>query len=221
MNEQLLESQYGGERILPKTRFEPAYACSTKKNSDVKSLLCATGIAVIAVHGTNIGFPNYTLEPTSGADRLLQSYAAITKTRAKQDKNIKQQLSDIKYYFGISISDLANVLHVQRPAIYEWLEGVNPREDNRERILNIYRYAQFWKSQSNAPIKKHIREPMEDGKSLFELLSSEIFDDIKVKDAMLNVAARITQAETEKATEDKDIHNNAFEALSISVTHID
>lgn len=91
-----------------------------------------------------------------------------------------RQVSVIKQSFGLNITDLADVLNVKRPTVYEWLSGKEPRRSNQERIYQLYELASGWQNSNGYNLSKYVHNPIHDGKSLYDFLSSEIIDSEKI-----------------------------------------
>ena len=76
---------------------------------------------------------------------------------------------------GMSMTDLASVLGVQRPTIYAWLrKDALPQQRNLDRLDYLYRVSQTWLDIAGRPLYRYLRHTFgKNGKSLFTLLKSE------------------------------------------------
>ena len=74
----------------------------------------------------------------------------------KTDHSIRsaaEQLTFIRHYLSLSVSDLARVAGVQRPTIYSWLQGAAaPRRESLGRLAMLERVAAYWKSLADRPL---------------------------------------------------------------------
>jgi transcriptional regulator with XRE-family HTH domain len=92
-----------------------------------------------------------------------------------------EMVSAIRSSLSLNINEMARVVHVERPTIYEWIGGrSNPHPDNRERLSKVFAIAQEWKSISPLPVDSYVRKPDITGKSIVDLLSEESIDTDKV-----------------------------------------
>lgn len=68
-------------------------------------------------------------------------------------RSAAEQLTFIRHYLSLSISDLARVVGVQRPTIYSWLQNQTaPRRESLERLAMLERVAAYWKSLASRPL---------------------------------------------------------------------
>lgn len=95
--------------------------------------------------------------------------------REEQDDTAPTEvLSLLQHYLSLNLTDLAAVLHVSRPTIYSWMRDESaPQAYNVERIRQLARLTKFWSGLSRKPLGSHLRTPVLNGLSLFDLLSQE------------------------------------------------
>lgn len=87
-------------------------------------------------------------------------------------------LGTIRAAFSLTVTELAKVLLVQRPAVYSWLAGdAEPREPNLRRIIEISAIAEHWMAVSDAPLGAGRRLPGPSGHTPLELLSQNPLDE--------------------------------------------
>jgi transcriptional regulator with XRE-family HTH domain len=92
-----------------------------------------------------------------------------------------EMVSAIRSSLSLNINEMAQVVRVERPTIYEWIRGrSNPHPYNRERLSKVFAVAQQWKSISPLPVDSYVRKPDIVGKSIIDLLSEESIDADKV-----------------------------------------
>jgi transcriptional regulator with XRE-family HTH domain len=122
------------------------------------------GFVIQADRGGTIGdetiVPAYPIG-TGGAATKLQVIAiwrAMTAPFAivTPDVSVRsaaEQLTVIRHYLSLSVSDLARVAGVQRPTIYSWLQSVTvPRRESLERLALLERVATHWKLLADRPL---------------------------------------------------------------------
>ncbi len=119
----------------------------------------------------------------------------IGQLKADDVKSVPRLLNDIRTAFGLTISQLAKVLQVERQTVYLWLDPdqqTKIQARNRERMIDIHRMALEWNSRSAVPASKWIDSPVADGASIFSLLSSEALNVDALRVALAEVAQRAT-----------------------------
>jgi transcriptional regulator with XRE-family HTH domain len=77
-----------------------------------------------------------------------------------------------RHYLSLNIKELAEIMGVERPTIYSWLDGtIKIRKSNKERIQTIYALAETWWSKANAPLDRRLyARPAAGMRSIFEML---------------------------------------------------
>ncbi len=85
----------------------------------------------------------------------------------------KEQIEALRRSMGFNISEIAAILLVQRPTIYEWLESESPklRKSNQQRLDEIYKICVRWQQANLGRIGGYLRRVVYKNKSLFSLLS--------------------------------------------------
>jgi transcriptional regulator with XRE-family HTH domain len=123
-------------------------------------------------------------------------------SQAEQQASIisaKDQVSALKMWLGLSISDLANVLHVQRPTIYQWLSGTEPRRNNLQRLSRLYGVAIQWRDLSNEPPGSYLRAPILDGRSLVDLMCEKEINLGQISSLLRRIHERLVSDLTAKS----------------------
>jgi transcriptional regulator with XRE-family HTH domain len=115
-----------------------------------------------------------------------------------------EMVSAIRSSLSLNISEMARVVRVERPTIYEWIGGrSNPHPDNRERLSKVFAMSQEWKKLSPLPVDSYVRQPDITGKSIVDLLSEEFIDTRKVLarlKELIAVQSKTKQDSLEKGT---------------------
>lgn len=89
-----------------------------------------------------------------------------------------EMLGIIRAAFSLTVTELAQVLRVQRPAVYSWLAGdAEPREQNLRRLISLTTLAEHWMDVADAPLGAGRRLPGPDGRTPLEILSQEVLDE--------------------------------------------
>jgi transcriptional regulator with XRE-family HTH domain len=85
-----------------------------------------------------------------------------------------EMLVQIRTRLGLNMSQLANVLRVQRPTVYAWLNAAQkPNPANIERVRKVWQIAAFWGDLSSAPLKGALHREVVEGHTVLSLLSEE------------------------------------------------
>lgn len=82
--------------------------------------------------------------------------------------------------FSLTVSQAARVFDVSRPTVYSWRNKVgigNVSEKNKERLLNVYELAKYWKELDCGPLGDLNLIPFEDDhKCLIDYLTASSLD---------------------------------------------
>lgn len=113
----------------------------------------------------------------SNIDSLLSEEIQFYSQERADILFAKEKIQNLRMHMGFNISEIACILQVQRPAIYEWLELKEPNNKNQIRLDSIYKFCEAWRKTDLGSIERYIRKPIAEGKSLFDLLSEEILND--------------------------------------------
>ncbi len=102
----------------------------------------------------------------------------LTKNNNKEEIKMlspKKQINDLRKNIGFNISEIAAILHVQRPTIYGWLESnrAMPRKINQKRLNEIYNICEKWFQKNLEHINCYLDRPIHNGQSLLDLLTKK------------------------------------------------
>ena len=117
---------------------------------------------------------------------------------------VAAQLKELQAALSLNKSQLARILRVTRPTLYEWYQGKEPNATNSERIRNLLRVLVRVTVSGARPLNaRFIRRPMDaDEPSLLDLLCGDPLDEELVVGALerardLGVAATRSRATRE------------------------
>lgn len=71
-----------------------------------------------------------------------------------QDLSIGVRIDRIRERLGISMTQLAAVLHLQRTTLYKWYQGRQPHAGTEARIAAVEAFAGAWAAQALLPLGK-------------------------------------------------------------------
>jgi len=174
-------------------RKEPIQA-NWKERTTVDPLTTVTDL--LTSNGTSWAVPHYAYESSDNS-----SVSTIPVYTSSNLKNVtlrriglrsavevepatlitEDQITLIRSALSLRVTELAEVMNVQRPTIYGWLEGnFSPQPDKKARISVLFEIAKKWRSLNTAPLGKLLRESMFEGKSILDLLKDERLDKRKI-----------------------------------------
>jgi transcriptional regulator with XRE-family HTH domain len=187
------------------TPLGPLDASEFIKQMSVLEMILATGLLVGT--GGSITIEMLDIKPLTGSGIVFR-FPSSCKRRQSQAPFLlpQEQLSGIRRYLSLSISDLAEVLRVERPTVYSWLKGeATPRSGNTDRIGAIYSLAREWRLMSSEPIRGMLNTRYGADTTLLALLSEETIDEtatrrllVKLREALDRVPPRKSVAEIAK-----------------------
>ena len=104
---------------------------------------------------------------------------------------IARQVRELQAALSVNKSELARILGVSRPTVYDWLDGGEPNADNRGRIRTLLRLlSESLVSANNPLLARFVRSALEPAeRSLLELLGEETIDEVTAKNAIRRVKA--------------------------------
>jgi len=87
--------------------------------------------------------------------------------------------------FGLSTTDIASILCVTRQTIYAWSRGGNPpNPTNCQRLRQIDRLAQHWRTLSEHSAKLALKIEFDNGKSILSELQKEAITETEIQRVM-------------------------------------
>ncbi len=98
-------------------------------------------------------------------------------------QSLAERVSAIKAAFGLTISQLAKVLRVERQTIYDWMDEDHPpqlQEQKRERLAAIGHWAAQWNALCPWPAGKGITTYTVEGVTLLDLLLADVLDEARL-----------------------------------------
>ena len=104
---------------------------------------------------------------------------------------IARQVRELQAALSVNKSELARILGVSRPTVYDWLDGGEPNADNRSRIGTLLRLVSACRVSAGSPlVPRFLRSALEPvDRSLLELLGEETIDEVTAKDVIRRAKA--------------------------------
>jgi transcriptional regulator with XRE-family HTH domain len=154
---------------------------------------------------------NMAAIPALGTSTLVLDRRALPRQAAPRPLPLSlrptpEQLQVISQVLGLSKSELARVMRITRPPLYDWLKGKSaPKDENARRLNTIAKLMDMVAPEDGRPLfSLFVTEPLQEGSpSLLECLQQESLDPPLLERLML--AAR-------EMTAQRDQRLSAFEA---------
>jgi len=122
----------------------------------------------------------FTFPSPSGSRLVILPCEGIANDKGAAAKAPADMVAAVKAAFGLSVSQLARIMGVQRPTVYAWLdEEGGPdalRAANRERLLQLTALAEEWNRRSSASARGVLERHVIAGKTLLQWLAQEPLD---------------------------------------------
>lgn len=115
-------------------------------------------------------------------------------TPAPTAQSIAERVTAIKAAFGLTISQLAKVLGVERQTIYDWMDEEHPRQIQgykQKRLAAMQRLAVQWNQLCPWPTGKGMATYAVDGDTLLELLSADALDETRLQTVMRGLSEQV------------------------------
>lgn len=127
----------------------------------------------------------------------------------------KDQIDLIRKSMGLSISDIATVLHVSRPTVYQWLDAeISVRDNHQERLNDIYEICLFWRKKKIGSLNVYLyKKPNNASKSLIEILTEDQLDKDKIHYLLNQIEQLILIRKSRKDTNKKLLKQHGFEEV--------
>lgn len=183
--------------------------------------------------GTTLCVPGQAIAatvPHFGTSPLVQDLrpaivAATAATRpARQVSAYRQilvqsfgdQAKEAMAALSLTKSQLAGVLRVSRPTVYEWLGGKDPSPGNAGRLSTVLRLLARAGISSEAPLNaRFVRHAIHDRSfSLVELLCADELDEAKIEDMLREVVALGQEAENRRTARQERLRGLGYDELS-------
>lgn len=127
-------------------------------------------------------------------DRSISRATAKDTAPVPAAQSLAERVSAIKAAFGLTTSQLAQVLQVQRQTIYDWVDEESPRQlngQNRERLAAMQRLAIQWNALCQWPAGKGMTTYAVDGDTLLDVLSADVLDEARLEPVMRGLSEQV------------------------------
>jgi hypothetical protein len=132
--------------------------------------------ALLFVNGASVDAQD--LVQRTGAQGVAPIALRPQSQPVADSRPVGEQLQDVQAALALNKSELAAMLGVARPTIYEWLAGKDPSAANSTRLTRILRALRRAGVSGSRPLNaRFVRAPREDGATLLSALGAETLDE--------------------------------------------
>ena len=126
---------------------------------------------------------------------------------------VDDQLKELGASLSVNKSQLARILRVTRPTLYEWYQGKEPNATNSERIRKLLRLLERAAVYGASPLNaRFVRRPIGvDEPSILDLLSSDPLDEKRVVHALERARALGVAASRSRVAREDWLRSLGFE----------
>ena len=126
---------------------------------------------------------------------------------------IARQVRELHAALSINKSELARILRVSRPTVYDWLDGGDPNADNVLRIRTLLRLVSASRVSANNPLfSRFVRSELEPGNQiLLDLLSEEMIDEVTANNLIRRAKALGDAMDAQREEREARLREAGFE----------
>ncbi len=126
------------------------------------------------------------------------------------------QAREVLASLSLNRSQLAEILRISRPTLYDWLDGQEPNAPNSERLLVLLRLLGRAGVSSSDPLPpRFVRIPLNDeGVSLLDLLRSDELDAERVLAPLSEARALVREMDSRRNEREERLRKLGFEEPS-------
>ena len=127
--------------------------------------------------------------------------------------SVVEQLQELQATLALNKSQLARILRVSRPALYEWFRGKEPNATNTARLHTLLRCLARARASSASPLNaRFVRQSADlDKPALLEMLPEERLDEGRVVSAIEQARALEHEAARKRAVREEQLRELGFE----------
>ena len=127
--------------------------------------------------------------------------------------SVVEQVQELQAALSLNKSQLARVLRVSRPALYDWLRGREPNAANTERLHTLLRCLAQARVSGATPLNaRFVRQPADlDEPALLDLLGEERVDEDRVVNAIEQARALEDSANRRRTDREDRLRDLGFE----------
>jgi DNA-binding transcriptional regulator YiaG len=146
----------------------------------------------------------------------MENYEGIPNLDRDVTSSCKQT-AEIKSKMGLNILEMAAILQVSRPTVYNWLESddVDIKKEHKERLSTIYKICKTWSRKHLGRLGIYLHQSTGNNNvSLFELLKSDKLDQAKIQYYLEHIANLMLKKRKSEEEHDALLRKQGFEPVS-------
>lgn len=126
-----------------------------------------------------------------------------------------RQVRELQAALSVNKSELARILRVSRPTVYDWLDDGEPNAENIDRILRLFRFLQDARVSSAKPLfPRLVRLPPGPGEpALLDSLREETLDETAIMEALRRAKAMGDAIDREREQREARLRTAGFEEV--------
>lgn len=159
-------------------------------------------------------------DQSSGSLVTSESILAVSRpnlgiiTQVTTAIGAKEELENLRRQMGFNISELAKIMKVKRPTIYEWLDSKDPNPKNQARLGLIYSFCERWHELEPGRLGPYKYKKMLHSKCLIDLLAEEKINKQGIMNLLNMIAKHLLRAIEKRAASDALRHSEGFDPMS-------
>lgn len=163
----------------------------------------------------HIGSSSFIFDCRPAPKRPLKSAAPEISTEFRQvlALSVVEQMQELLAALSLNKSQLAQVLRVTRPTMYDWFQGKEPNAANTDRLHGVLRILARSSVSGAAPLSaRFVRQSMGlDAPSIIDLLAAEELDEERTLRALEQARMLGDTASRRRATREGRLQDLGFE----------
>lgn len=122
----------------------------------------------------------------SSSTTVTESMAAETMPVwcIEMGRTTVDMVRDLRTFFGINVTETADILNVSRPMIYHYQKGIEPATENKRRLALLTSFVDEWQGFDASLIKSYLKIRQPEGKTLLDYLNEKEVNVVAVREIM-------------------------------------
>lgn len=117
------------------------------------------------------------------------STEAMPFRNMERDRTTADMVNELQDFFGVNVTETADILNVSRPMIYHYQKGMEPAIENKRRLLLLNSLVNEWKALDASSVKYYLKVRQPEGKTLLDYLNDEDLNVVAVREVMHRATA--------------------------------
>ena len=146
-------------------------------------------------------------------DHIVETFHEHVVTGEVSTLPVADQVRELQTALSVNKSELARILRVSRPTVYDWLDDGRPNPDNVSRIRTLRRMLRESRvTRANPLFPRFVRYALEPGgRTLLDVLAEETIDEAAVRSAVGRAKALGDAIDAEREESEARLRDAGFE----------